>query len=259
MEIPLGPDEFILLTDQTGHHFLTRLRERGEFHCHHGIIRYESILGKPEGTRLETSLGKTMWVFRPRLQDYQIEMPRSSTIVYPKDIGMVLVWADIFPGARVLEAGAGSGALSLALLRAVGAEGHLTTCDIRQDMIDRAQKNVANFCGPTPNWSLRIEDVYRNIQGGPYDRVVLDLPDPALVVEHAARVLVPGGILCSFVPNVLQVQSTVEAYRGSGAFVEIETYETQIRPWVFRGPTGRPGHAAIGHTGFLTFARRAEA
>jgi tRNA (adenine57-N1/adenine58-N1)-methyltransferase len=259
METPLQADEFILLTDQTGRHFLTRLRERGEFHCHHGIIRYENILGKAEGARLETSLGKTMWVFRPRLQDYQMEMPRSSTIIYPKDIGMVLVWADIFPGARVLEAGAGSGALSLALLRAIGTQGQLTTSEIREDMMERAQKNVANLYGDTPNWLLRIEDVYRGIQGGPYDRVVLDLPDPALVVQNAARVLVPGGILCSFVPNVLQVQSTVEAFRASGAFVEIETFETQIRPWVFKGPTGRPGHAAIGHTGFLTFARRGEA
>src|SRR5205085_1377294 len=108
---------------------------------------------------------------RPRLQDYQMEMPRSSTIVYPKDVGMLLVWADIFPGARVLEAGAGSGALTLSLLRAIGPEGRLTTCEIREDMIDRAQKNIANLMGETPNWSLRLEDVYQGISGGPYDRV----------------------------------------------------------------------------------------
>ncbi|MBI4212783.1 MAG: tRNA (adenine-N1)-methyltransferase [Chloroflexi bacterium] len=259
MNTALQPDEFVLLIDRSGRHFLTRLREQGQFQCHQGILQHAAMVGQVEGTRLETSLGRPMWIFRPRLQDYLMEMPRSSTIVYPKDIGILLVWADIFPGARVLEAGAGSGALSMALLRAIGPTGQLITCDIRSDMIERARKNVANLLGPTPNWSLQLGDVYQETPGGPFDRMVLDLPEPGLVAPHAARVLVPGGILCSFVPNVPQVQMTVDAYRKTHSFVQIETFEAQVRPWIFRGPTARPSHSSVSHTGFLTFARRGDA
>ena len=259
MSSSLQPDEFALLVDRTGRHFLTKIRPTGQFQCHHGVLQYTDMVGKQEGARLETSLGKPLWIFRPRLQDYLMKMPRSSTIIYPKDIGVLLIWADIFPGARVLEAGAGSGALSLALLRAVGPDGDLVTCDIRGDMMQRAQRNVTNLMGPMPNWSLCLCDVYHGLPDGPFDRIVLDLPEPGLVARHAAQALVPGGILCSFVPNVPQVQQTVDAYRETQAFVEIETYEAQVRPWIFRGPSARPTHSSVGHTGFLTFARRGEA
>lgn len=256
---PFQVDDWVLLTDKVGRHFLTRIRARGEFHCHHGIVPYDQIAGREEGDRLQTSLGRALWAFRPRLQDYAMEMPRSATILYPKDTGVLLLWGDIFPGARVLEAGAGSGALALALLRAIGPTGSLITYDIRADMIERSRRNVENLLGPQPNWSLHERDVYEGITDGPFDRVVLDVPDPGRAAQHAADVLTPGGILCSFVPNVPQVQTTVEAYRETGAFVEIETYESILRPWVIRGPSARPAHATIGHTGFLTFARRGQA
>ncbi|MSQ24074.1 MAG: tRNA (adenine-N1)-methyltransferase [Chloroflexi bacterium] len=253
-----SPGDFVLLTDRVGRHFLTRLRAQGEFHSHHGIVRHEDILGQEDGSRLSTSLGQPVWIFRPRLQDYLMQMPRSSTILYPKDIGTLLMWADIFPGAQVLEAGAGSGALALALLRAIGPEGHLTTYDIRTDMMEQAQRNVDNLLGPTANWTLQLQDIYQAIVDGPFDRIVLDVPEPGLVARHAVDALVPGGIICSFVPNVPQVQASVEAYRETRCFVQIETYETILRPWIVRGPSARPG-PAVGHTGFLTFARKGPA
>lgn len=188
-----------------------------------------------------------------------MEMPRSSTILYPKDIGMLLVWADLFPGARVLEAGAGSGALALAILRAIGADGRLTTYDIRPEMIERARQNVSAYLGPTPHWSLHLRDIYEGIEDGPFDRIVLDVPEPGRAAAQAAESLVPGGIICSFVPNVPQVQASVEAYRRTKSFIEIETYETVLRPWLIRGPSARPAHGTVGHTGFLTFARKGQA
>lgn len=256
---PLRADEWVLLIDRNARHFLTRVRARGEFHSHHGVLPYASILGQMEGTRLETSLGKSLWVFRPRLQDYMMQMPRGATILYPKDLGVLLYWGDIFPGARVLEAGAGSGAVALALLRAIGPDGQLVTYEIRPDMMERARRNVENLIGEQANWSLHERDVYESIIDGPFDRVVLDVPEPGRAAPHAAAALVPGGILCTFVPNVPQVQATAEALRATGAFVNVETYEAILRPWVVRGPSARPATGTIGHTGFLTFARKGRA
>ncbi len=255
-EEPFSIDEWALLVDRSGRHYLTRLRARGAFHCHHGVVPYEAIIGCEEGTRLETNLGRPLWAFRPRLQDYAMEMPRTATIVYPKDMAILLLWGDIFPGARVLEAGAGSGALSMTLLRAIGPTGRLTTYELRSDMIERSRSNVENLLGPQPNWELCQRDVYDGITHGPVDRVVLDVPEPGRAAEHAVEALVPGGIICSYVPNMPQVQATVEAYRATEGLIEIETYECILRPWVVHGPSARPAHATIGHTGFLTFARK---
>ncbi|MBM2810404.1 MAG: trmI [Chloroflexi bacterium] len=256
MHNPLRSGELALLVDRGGKHYLVRLRDGGEFHTHHGVVSHNEIIGREEGVLATTALGKLMWAYRPRLQDYIVEMPRNSAIMYPKDIAFVLMWADIFPGARVLEAGAGSGGLTMALLRAIGPDGCLTTYETRQDMIDGARANVSGFLGSCPNWVTRLQDVYSGIDDGPYDRIVLDVPDPARAAIPAADALVAGGIICSFVPNVTQVSTTVDAYRASGAFVEIETYETIFRPWEFRGPTARPVQSMISHTGFLTLARR---
>lgn len=205
---------------------------------------------------MRTTLDKPVWAYRPRMQDYLMEMPRSSAIMYPKDIAFLLIWGDVFPGARVFEAGVGSGALSTALLRAIGPEGKLVSYEAREDMIAQASVNVKGFLGETPNWTLRRRDVYDGVDDGPFDRIVLDLPEPGRLAATAASVLVPGGILCSYVPNVPQVQASIEAYRASGVFAEIETYETLFRPWVFRGRSARPAQSMVGHTGFLTFARR---
>lgn len=257
-EDPLRADEFALLRDRAGRRYLVRLRPGAQFHSHHGILRHDDIIGRREGACCLTSLTRPLWVYRPRMQDYVMHMPRSSAIVYPKDIAVLLLWADIFPGARVLEAGAGSGALALALLRTIGPQGQLVTYDIRSDMLEQAQRNIQNFLGSTLNWFPRVQDIYQGIDDGPFDRIVLDVPEPGRVAPHAPAALTPGGILCSYVPNVPQAQASVEAYRRSGAFVDIQTYEVLLRPWVFQGPSARPSHATIGHTGFLTFARQGE-
>ncbi|HEY3118177.1 MAG TPA: tRNA (adenine-N1)-methyltransferase [Chloroflexota bacterium] len=245
-----------LIVDQSGKHFLINLKAGAEFHFHQGTVAHDAIIGQAPGSRLVTNLGRSIWVFPPRLSDYAMLMPRSSAIMYPKDISLLLLWGDIFQGARVLEAGAGSGALSLALLRAIGPEGRLVTCDVREDMLTSARRNVEGFAGKTPSWTLKAHDIYEGIPGGPFDRVVLDVPDPSRVVPHLLSGLVPGGIVCSYVPNVPQAQASVEAYRHSGFLIETETYELILRPWVFRGPVARPSHSVISHTGFLTFARK---
>jgi tRNA (adenine57-N1/adenine58-N1)-methyltransferase len=257
LERPFRPGEHVLLVDRNGKHYVFRLQTGGEYHFHLGGVRHDEIIGRSEGVQLSTALGRPVWAYRPRLQDYVMHMPRNSAIMYPKDVGFMLMWADIFPGARVFEAGAGSGALSLALLRAIGPQGTLVTYDARSDMIERATANVQGWAGETPNWTLRQRNVYLGILDGPFDRAVLDLPEPGNVARYLAPVLVPGGIVCSYVPNVTQVQASVDGYRSSGMFVEIETYEVWFRGWLFRDQSARPEHGMVGHTGFLTFARRA--
>jgi|SRR5438874_10022604 len=256
-ERPFQAGELALLVDRNGKHYVFRLQVGGEYHFHFGGVRHDEIIGQEEGVHLLTARGKPVWAYRPRLQDYLMHMPRNSTIMYPKDIAFLLMWADIFPGARVFEAGAGSGALSLALLRAIGPHGNLVTYDARADMIERAATNVRGWAGATPNWTLRQRNVYFGIDDGPFDRAVLDLPEPGHVAPRLGPVLAPGGIVCSYVPNVTQVQASVEGYRASGFFTEIETYEVWIRPWLFREQSARPEHGMVGHTGFLTLARRA--
>jgi tRNA (adenine57-N1/adenine58-N1)-methyltransferase len=241
--------------DRSGKHYVFRLRGEGRFHFHQGYVEHDAIIGANPGCALRTSLGREIWAYRPRMHDYLMTMPRKSAIIYPKDIAFLLMWADIFPGARVFECGVGSGALSIALLRAIGATGRLVTYDLRQDMIEQASANVRAYLGETPNWNLCQRDVYEGIGHGPFDRVVLDIPDPGQAAGPVADALVPGGLVCSYVPNVTQVQATVEALRASGRFSEIETYEVANRRWEFDGPTARPVRTMISHTGWLTIAR----
>ena len=253
---PFAGGELALLVDRNGKQYLVRLHEAGEFHFHQGIILHDLVIGQNEGVCVNTTKGNLVWAYRPRMYDYLMEMPRNSAIIYPKDIAFLLMWADIFPGARVFEAGVGSGALAIALLRAVGPSGSLVTYESRADMIETASRNARGFLGEAPNWTVRKRDVYEGIEDGPFDRVVLDLPDPGRLAPQIANTLIPGGIVCSYVPNVTQVEATVTAYRSGGLFVEIETYETLYRPWRFRGQSARPAHYMVAHTGFLTIARR---
>jgi tRNA (adenine57-N1/adenine58-N1)-methyltransferase catalytic subunit len=255
---PFHAGELTLLVDRNGKHYLTRLSQDGEFVFHQGVVRHADVIGKEEGVLVRTSRGGLVWAYRPRMQDYLVEAPRQSTIMYPKDIAFLLMWADVFPGARVFEAGVGTGALSTALLRAIGADGQLVSYEIRADMIEHARRTVEGFHGACANWTVRQRDVYDGIDDGPFDRVVLDLSQPWRVLEHAARAMVPGGLICSYVPNVTQVAESVQAYRSVGLFAEIETYECSFRAWEFKAPVARPLHAMIGHTGFLTFARRGQ-
>lgn len=253
---PFRAGELVLLIDRRGRRHLVRLQPDGEYHFHDGVIAHNDLIGREEGVCVRSRIGRPVRAYRPRMHDYLLEMPRESAVVYPKDIAFLLVWADIFPGARVFEAGVGSGAVAIALLRAIGPTGTLVTYDRRADMIALAEANARRFLGETPNWIRRQRDVALGIEEGPFDRIMFDLPDPGAVASVAAGALVPGGIVAWFVPNVTQLRNTAEAFRASGVFEEIETFETFYRPWEFRGATARPVRRMIAHTGFLGVARK---
>lgn len=238
---------------------LQRLTRGGCLDTHWGYIEHDNVLGREPGSLIKTSVGKKLWVFYPSLSDYIMKMPRKSGIIYPKDLGVIMMWADVFPGARVLLGGVGSGALLIAMLRQVGATGKVVAYDVRQDMLDWAAKNVAAYFGEVPSFlELKLGDIYeyeptKEIQ---FDRVILDVPEPWRAVETAFAALVPGGIACSYLPSVVQVQTFVTALQEAGTFGLVETVEVLMRDWYVAGRAVRPEHRMVGHTGFLTFARK---
>jgi tRNA (adenine57-N1/adenine58-N1)-methyltransferase len=249
----LRAGEKVLLIDRKKRRYLVNLEEGGEFHTHSGFLPHDDIIGQQEGAHLRSTRGATFSVFRPTLSDFVLKMPRGAQVIYPKDLGAILMQADIFPGARVLESGVGSGALSMTLLRA-GAIVH--GYEIRADFAARAQKNVESFCTPemVANYSVEERDCYEGIDLEALDRVILDLPEPWQVVPHAERALRPGGILVAYTPSVVQVQQLREALHRSRFFAE-ETVEVLQRGWYVEGHAVRPDHRMVAHTGFLTHAR----
>jgi tRNA (adenine57-N1/adenine58-N1)-methyltransferase len=203
-----------------------------------------------------------MLLLRPTLGEYVLKMPRGAQVLYPKDLALIPMWADVYPGARVFEAGTGSGALTIALLRAVGARGLVVTYEARDDFSRTAAVNIERYAGPVPNLRAFRSNAYEGIEllqdGVPFDRLVLDLPEPWQVVPHAARVLRSGGIYLSFVPTVPQVQQTVAALQAAAVFTMIETFETLLRTWSIQGRSVRPDHRMVAHSGFITVARKVE-
>ncbi len=251
------PGELVLLVDRKGRRYLLRLQP-GRVQDLRGRLNHDALLGQEEGVVVHNSHGEVFLALRPTLAEYVLEMPRRTTPVYPKDLGAILVAADIYPGARVVEAGTGSGALTLALLRAVGAGGVVFTYEVRPEFLESARRNIEALHGPADNLLMRAHDVYEGIPDRPADRVVLDVPEPWRVVPHAAEALRPGGIFASYVPTVPQAHQTAEALRASGFFALVETTETLVRPWNLAGPSVRPAHRMVAHTGFLTTARRVQ-
>lgn len=205
---------------------------------------------------MQNDRGERFFALAPTLAEYVLEMPRGAQVIYPKDLALIVLWADIFPGARVAEAGTGSGALTMVLVRAVGPAGHVFSYDVREDFSARAASNVERYLGATETLTVRIHDVTEGIPDAPVDRVILDLPEPWRVVAPAAAALAPGGLFCSYVPTVPQVQQTVASLRAQGGFALIETIEALVRPWNVDGQSVRPVHRMVAHTGFLTVARR---
>lgn len=242
-----------LVLDRKGRRYLFTLKDGGQFHTHTGFVSHEAIIGQPEGVELRSTNGAWYQAVRPTLADFILKMPRGAQVIYPKDLGPILLLADIFPGAVVLEAGVGSGALSMTMLRA-GA--HVVGYELRSDFAQRAQANVASFLGPEAAERYRVEerDVYEGIDETGLDRVVLDLPEPWRVVKHAESALHPGGIFVAYVPSIMQVAQLREALAAS-AFSMAETQEVLLRTWHVEGNAVRPDHRMIGHTGFLTSAR----
>jgi tRNA (adenine57-N1/adenine58-N1)-methyltransferase len=248
-----APGDRALVLDSKGRRYLLTLSAGAEFHTHAGFVRHDDVLGSEEGTVVRSTTGGRYVVVRPTLAEFVLKMPRGAQVIYPKDLGPILMLADVFPGARVLEAGVGSGALSMTLLRA-GAE--LTGYELRPDFAARARANVAGFLGPDAADRFRVEhrDVYEGIEGTGLDRVVLDVPEPWRVVKHAEGALRPGGILVAYLPTIGQVAQLRETL-ASSSFGLAETVEVLQRGWHVEGQSVRPDHRMVGHTGFLTSAR----
>ena len=253
---PFRVGERILLIDRKKRRYLVTLEEGGEFHTHSGFVPHADIAGREEGVLLRSTKGATFTAFRPTLADFVLKMPRGAQVIYPKDLGPILMLADIFPGARVLESGVGSGALSMTLLRA-GAE--VTGYELRADFAARARKNVEAFLEPELSERYRIEerDTYAGIDETGLDRIVLDLPEPWQVVPHAIESLRPGGILVAYTPTIIQATQLRETFEES-PFGMAETVEVLNRGWHIEGQSVRPDHRMVAHTGFLTSARLLE-
>lgn len=246
-----------LLIDGQGRHYLLKLDPTRQFQYHRGVLAHSDIIGREDGSWVEASSGGKLLALRPRLADFILRMKRGAQVVYPKDIGPILVYADIAPGMTVLEAGTGSGALTMALSRTVGKEGKVISVERRQDHADHGRKAIERYFGEIPaNLDLRVgevEDVVAEIRP---ERLILDLPEPWHAARMAAEHQPPGGVLCGYLPTVPQVQTLVETLRESGAFAEIEVREFLFRDWNVSGRSVRPEHSMVGHTGFLVFARR---
>jgi tRNA (adenine57-N1/adenine58-N1)-methyltransferase len=292
---PLMPGEPVQLTDPKGRSHLITLRVGASFHTHQGTLNHDDVIGGPDGNVVKSSGGTPYVVFRPRLADFTLAMKRGAAVVYPKDAAQIVAFADVFPGARVLEAGAGSGALSCWLLRAVGEQGTLTSFERRPDFAEIARRNVEQFFGgPPPAWQLVVGDFGASAAnagdpdgegpdgegpdgegpdgegpdggepdtGAPdagladFDRVILDMLAPWDCVDAVAWALAPGGLVCCYVATTTQLSRTVEALRGHGGFDEPAAWESLTRGWHVEGLAVRPDHRMVGHTGFLVTARR---
>jgi tRNA (adenine57-N1/adenine58-N1)-methyltransferase len=244
----------VLLVDNKGRRHLVMLEAGGQFHTHAGIVAHDDLIEHPDGTTVHTSRNARLVAVRPTLAEYVLEMPRGAQVIYPKDIGPILVLADIFPGARILESGVGSGALTTALLRAIGPTGHISGYEIRDDFAQRAIKNVHAFLGDDVPLDVEIRDVYEGIDEQDLDRIILDLPEPWRVVKHAMSALRPGGILLAYLPTILQVGRLREEL-AAAPFGMVDTLEVLHRGWHVEGQSIRPDHRMVAHTGFLTHAR----
>jgi tRNA (adenine57-N1/adenine58-N1)-methyltransferase catalytic subunit len=292
---PFAPGDQVQLTDPKGRKHLVLLAEGRTFHTHRGGLAHDELIGAPEGTVVKSPSGTPYVALRPLLADFTLSMSRGAAVVYPKDAAQIIALADIFPGARVLEAGAGSGALSCWLLRSVGEDGLLVSYERRSDFADIARANVERFFGgPHPAWQLRVGDLMEVAGGeadavappapevaggeadavappalgvtgdvsdraGPadsFDRVVLDMLAPWEFAHVAADALIPGGVLCCYVATVTQLSRTVESIREQSSFDEPAAWESFVRGWHVDGLAVRPEHRMVGHTGFLITARR---
>ena len=256
----LQDGERIHLVDKKGRQYALTLKAGETFQYSGQTIPHDEMIGKADGSLVALSRGKRMLALRPTLGEYVLKMPRGAQVIYPKDLAMVTIWADIHPGARVFEAGTGSGSLTMALLRAVGDRGTVVSYEAREDFARTAAKNIERYLGPVPNLTLRRKDVYEGIEeeAESVDRVVLDLPEPWRVIPHAAGALRSGGVYLSYVPTIPQVMQTVEALERAAVFALIETFETLLRTWNIQGRSVRPDHRMVAHSGFITVARKVE-
>lgn len=250
--------ERIHLVDKKNRHYAVTLKAGDSFQLSGETIGHDTLIGKPDGTLVTLSAGRRLLALRPTLSEYVLKMPRGAQVLYPKDLGVIIQWADIYPGARVFEAGTGSGALTMALLRAVGERGHVYSYEAREDFAETAMKNIYRYMGAVTNLTLSHRDAYQGIELTDVDRVILDLPEPWQIVPHAASTLRSGGVYLSYVPTIPQVMQTVEALNRASVFAMIQTFETLLRTWNIEGRSVRPDHRMVAHSGFLTVARKVQ-
>ena len=257
---PFAYGDRVQLTDAKRRHYTVILEEGGQFHSHKGIINHDDIVGMDEGSVIESTLGSSFLLFRHLMVDHVLSMPRGAAVIYPKDAAQILVEGDIFMGARVLEAGAGSGALSMSLLRAVGPEGHVYSYEVRDDHLEYAVDNVKEYFGEQPEWwSPRLgdlADVTAADLGGPVDRVILDMLEPWEHLETVLDLLIPGGVFMTYVATVPQLMKVMEGIRELKCFTEPKAWESLVREWKVEGLATRPEHRMNAHTAFLIWTRR---
>ncbi|WP_280304353.1 tRNA (adenine-N1)-methyltransferase [Nocardia abscessus] len=253
---PFTIGDRVQLTDAKGRLYTVVLEPGKEFHTHRGGIKHDSLIGADEGSVVHSTNNTPYLALRPLLVDYVLSMPRGAAVIYPKDAAQIVHEGDMFPGARVLEAGAGSGALTCSLLRAVGPQGQVVSYEIRADHAEHAVRNVETFFGERPaNWSLSVGDV-ADYTGEPVDRAVLDMLAPWDALPAISQALVPGGVLIVYVATVTQLSKVVEALREQECWTEPRSWESLVRPWHVVGLAVRPEHRMQGHTAFLVSARR---
>ena len=261
---PSGPfreGDRVQLTGPKGRLHTITLRPDGELHTHHGVLKHSDLIGAPDGSVVTNSSGHDYLALRPLLRDFAMSMPRGAAIIYPKDSAQIVMQADIFPGATVVEAGVGSGALSLALLRAIGDDGRLVSFERRDDFAEVAKANVETFFGTDPDtWDVVVGDLAEELPNqfapGTVDRVVLDMLAPWECMDVVADALTPGGVVLCYIATATQLSRVAEYIRGTGLFTDPDASETMVRGWHVEGLAVRPDHRMVAHTGFLLTARR---
>ncbi|MGA7149231.1 MAG: tRNA (adenine-N1)-methyltransferase [Microbacterium sp.] len=263
-ERPRGPfrlGDRVQLTGPKGRLHTITLREGGELHTHHGVLKHEQLIGQPDGSVVANSGEHEYLALRPLLRDFVMSMPRGAAIIYPKDAAQIIAEADVFPGSVVVEAGVGSGALSLWLLRAMGSEGRLVSFERRPEFADVARANVETYLGETPeNWDVVVGDLVESLPDAvapaSVDRVVLDMLAPWECIDAVADALTPGGVVLCYVATATQLSRVAEYIRSTGVYTDPEASETMVRGWHVEGLAVRPDHRMVAHTGFLLTARR---
>jgi len=252
----LQPGDNVLFIDRKEREYLRRLKPGGRVHIRGGTMEADHLIGLAEGCIAYNTARERFLVLRPSFAQLIPNLPRRAQVIYPKDIGPILLWGDIYPGATVIEVGTGPGALSMALLRAVGHTGHVISYEARAEFAEMAQANVRQFLGETPNWTVKVADALAGFAERGVDRMTIDIAEPWQLLPAAAHSLRPGGVLLGYVPTALQVKSFVDSLRTHGEFAAVQSFETLVRFWHVKGLSIRPEHRMIGHTGFIVVARR---
>jgi len=253
---PIGEGETVVLIDRKEREYLIEVKKGTTFHTGDGMIAHDALIGMTEGSTVLSSIKRPFILLRPTLSQLIMNMPRQAQIIYPKDTGIILMWADIFPGAKVVEIGTGFGALTMALARFVGENGLLFSYENREDVTKRAMKNLERYMGKRGNVIIKNKDAIKGIDEREVDRIITDIPQPWLLLDHIEQSLRPGGILLNFLPTIIQSREITEALRKRKTFGLIQTIETLLRPWNIEGLSVRPVHRITAHTGFITTSKK---